>query len=118
MLKQFELSPWYRRTFWAGGGHTTETDPTRRGWRLLPLRGNPDVCVLGSKSCSGCFSIRRMTDGGLDVAYYTEDGPQAVAKVLNEGGYLDAQYVLIEESWGWGLQLIEQAEAEVRYLKL
>jgi len=94
-----------------GGGWTCDTDPSRR-WRAKYLRahGGHSILVLGRRvPAPGCFSIRELPDGRLDVAYYREETPREVWDALRVGHSPDAtQYLVLEDVVpGWALRLIQ-----------
>ena len=110
-MKKFTVSP---RIFVAhiwGGGHTPDTDPGRQGWRCVPVRGLTKVWVVGQKGKEGCASFRPLPKGRWDVALYLE-GPREVALELSAGRSLDARYVQVTNTPGFGLTIIEEIEAD------
>ena len=112
MLKEFTIHPqqqWNNTSPW-GGGHTIETDPTRKGWKM---RANSVHCaVVGQPGKPGCASVMRMGDNQLDVALY-EETPNEVSEQLKTG-FVDAvMYVAAPNCPGWALTIIDLIE-EVR----
>ena len=107
MLKPFKVDTTIPAFMWAGSGHTAETDPCKRGWRLRPIRSKSCIQLLGRRGANGCFTIRVMHDGKLDVAYYLETPEE----VISADCHLDAQYICVEYTSGWALPHIRQAEA-------
>ena len=113
-----------------GGGHTTETDPTRKGWRAKkivntgdPARGIPPCILVGRAGVKGCFSAMLLSpqepggDALLDVAYYTEETPEQIAKVMREKGVYDPIYEPSRNSPGWGLAAIERLNTLIEHEK-
>lgn len=110
-LREFKMAPWWRNSLPWGNGHTVDTDPTRKGWRLRQAGRDPDVVLVGRANVEGCFSVRPLEDGGLDVAIYL-DTPQYVVRTWKEGCYCDASYHEIASVDGWGLECIRLLEAK------
>ena len=113
-LIDFQVSPsqLWANTFPFGGGHTTETDPTRRGWKFRAQ----GACVLfGRKGIKGCFSAMSLGDGRLDVALYEDHTPREVSEWLKkERGNreeLDPLYKQVHSTSGWALFFIQVLEA-------
>lgn len=100
-----------------GGGHTLETDPTRRGWRAA-LSGKGSHClVIGQRGVSGCASVMELSGSMLDIAYYDNLTPEALAQWLNQpreerdGRVLaDVAYEAREAIPGWGLYVLDRIE--------
>jgi len=103
---------WALLTCWTGGGHTIDTDPTKRGWRLKPsIEG---FYILGNMSCSTCFSIQRMDNDILDVVTYEETTPRDIDKQLRgakSGACYNPIFQKVRDIPGWALPLIRFAEA-------
>lgn len=112
-LKEFKVNPqWWRLNIW-GGGHTAETDPTRKGWWAYHGEGSaPDVVLVGRKGVVGCFSARptmmKSAEGNprLDVAFYDET-PESVVEGWKTYRYVDASFKMLDDIPGWGLEAIE-----------
>jgi len=119
-LSKFTAEAWHRSTPWAGSGHTTATEPARRGWRLRPCGGpgpfGARTWILSRAGLNRCFTIEKI-GGALDVAYYLESA-RIVVETISTGGTLDAQYVQVIEAPGWALRFIQQAEAKVNYIEV
>lgn len=106
VLKEFTIDPrneW--RDCW-GGGHTTSTDPTKQGWKCLPVTGREKLAIIGQNGVAGCASVRAYPDI-YDVAFYDET-PKEVLDSLRAGKSLDAQYKMYEKTPGWGLPIIDE----------
>ena len=113
---------WWR--FMWGGGHTVETDPTRKGWRAKksintgdPARGIPPNILVGRAGVKGCFSAMLLSprepgdDAVLDLAFYTEETPEQVAKAMREKAFIDPIYSPARNTDGWGLAAIDRLNA-------
>ena len=110
-LKNFTVRPTGWAEFIWGGGHTAETDPTRQGWRVRPLGEGSSTVLVGRKGIEGCFSAR-MVGKEVDVAVYLET-PEHVAREFAAGRVVDARYVQVPSSSGWGLTAIEELNKEL-----
>ena len=115
LLKKFKsakpLTPTHG--FW-GGGHTPETDPTRKGWRCRPIVKGSGVYLLGQKGKEGCATLRYIGEGDWDVALYDE-APEEILRRFKEGVYLGAtRYETAQEllMGGMGLGIIQRIEEE------
>jgi len=97
-----------------GGGHTTETDPMRKGWRACYSGSNKRVLLVGKKDVEGCFSMVPM-EKDLSLAFYLET-PEYVNKNINNEEYTDASYEVVPDVPGWGLKAIEILKKEMRSL--
>ena len=94
-----------------GGGHTHETDPTRKGWRCKVVPGKTDLLLIGQAGKDGCASVMQMS-GKLDVAIYEED-PITVEKYLKGAGEVsDPLYKTVPNVPGWGLYVIDEIEKD------
>ena len=119
MLKEWKAEKWWNNPSLAiwGGGHTVETDPTRKGWRAKPLGSGSDFVLVGRPGVEGCFSaqvVRAFVPGVeayIDLAIYL-DTPSLIAK---DRPYrvANAIYHRIAACPGWGLRAIELLEAEM-----
>ncbi len=101
---------YFRRNAW-GGGHTPETDPSRKGWQKRPSKKAPKVLVIGQPGKPGCASVMEMSTT-LDVALYVETAKE-ISAVLEEGkslGCFDPYYRQIKPISGWGLEVIRWIE--------
>jgi len=110
MLKAFAVS--FRQTWDAslpwGNGHTLETDPTKRGWRLRAMSGQ--LAVIGRTGVPGCLSVVPF-DGQYDVAHYDELTPEEAWKRLKAGSIVADAYQRVGNHSGWALSLIQEIEA-------
>lgn len=92
--REFTLPPEMEPVgIWWGHGHTRETDPTQRGWRIRPIsfpkpepEGARAVWLMGRRGVAGCASImiHERYPGGpveLDVAIYDED-PKTIEQFI------------------------------------
>ena len=107
--------------FWAGNGHTIDTDPTRKGWKVKQVRGRKDQLVImgrvvDGKQLAGCASILPLSDGRLDVAIYEDLTPKEVLDTWANGDYIDCPYFQIKDVSGWGLAVISRIEADLAWL--
>jgi hypothetical protein len=94
-----------------GGGHTLKTDPTRQGWRCLPLVKGSSTLLFGQRGIGGCASIVQHPDH-LDVALYAET-PEEVIESMEEGRIkADPSYYRVTDAPGWGLEVILLLRAE------
>lgn len=111
-LNEFQSSSrWWLLTIW-GNGHTGDTDPTQKGWRAAPVKGSrTDAVLVGRRGVQGCFSVRRMADGWLDVAIYDET-PEEIARCWRESQFCDAIFKRVAHVSGWGLEAIALVEAD------
>lgn len=111
MFKEFSVSPrsqWSASSPW-GGGHTTETDPTRKGWRLVA--SSHQLAVIGQKGVKGCASVMPLSDGRLDVAYHDEAKPEELAARFSKNERVGGDgYLPVDGIPGWGLLVIEEIE--------
>lgn len=125
-MKRFNPSTFTTNTNWWwdlwGGGHTPDTIPTSRGWRVRALKKGSHVVLVGRPGVEGCFSAifvrqSRHPDGFLigksyiDVAIYAET-PEEVANRLNGGNAIDCPYHQLDTCPGWGLEAIRLVEAD------
>lgn len=120
-LKEFTVSI---QSIWSGsspfgGGHTVETDPTKRGWRLVAV--SDELAVIGRKGKPGCFGIRTMSGGDRGkylIGLYEEEKPEELTELLKEGKTPPPNfYATVDAVSGWILDPIddlERLEAEVR----
>ena len=72
MLKNyFSLPPSVSTLLPWGGGHTIDTDPTKKGWvfRPAPSQFNHDIFMIGRKGVPGCATLRLLGDY-WDVSYH------------------------------------------------
>ena len=92
-----------------GGGHTLETDPTRKGWRCREV--TPGRFLVGRPGKEGCASFVWCRDG-WDVGVYHMP-PAEAHKHLKEGEGVDAHYVEVGNHSGFGLDIIREIEAEL-----
>lgn len=115
-LKEFSVSP----TAWAlsiwGGGHTRETDPSQKGWRVRPLTKGNSIVLVGRRGVEGCFSVQPMLEGDLDIALYQET-PEQVAAMKAAGEYVDAVFHSVPNTPGWGLTAIELLGEDMKGLE-
>jgi len=94
-----------------GGGHTTDSDPSTRGWKYRGQGKDEYVLVLGRKGVKGCMSAIFLSDY-LEVAVYDELTPIELSRALEtRSAYADA-YVRTSPTPGWALPLIQQIERE------
>jgi hypothetical protein len=122
VLREFSVSTYWWSPLW-GGGHTHETDPTNHGWRAKkirntgdPARGIPAQVLVGRAGVAGCFSAVLMSPrepgrAELDLAFYTEETPEQIAKAMLDKEPLDPIYEVVPEISGWGLVAIERLNA-------
>ena len=110
-LKEFKASSLYPAFMVWGNGHTTATDPMRRGWRARYIKGCERVLLVGIQGIEGCFS---MVPGSkkLHIAAYLET-PETVAKAKRQGDYVDANYHTLADASGWGLEAIRLLREEM-----
>jgi hypothetical protein len=108
MLKEFRATSTWESSFPWGSGHTAETDPSRRGWRLRGVSSY--VAVIGRTGVRGCFTVVPLS-GGYDVATHDEIKPEEAFKRLKAGERLvgDA-YRQVGTHSGWALELIREFE--------
>lgn len=117
--KEFKVSHsqrWQSSLPW-GNGHTHETDPTRKGWRL---KGLEYVAVMGQTGVAGCVTVVCLTGGydvgcltdGYDVGFHSELKPEEAFRRLKEGEILHAdEYRQYPSHGGWALPVIARIEA-------
>lgn len=121
-MQEFTVSAqqsWSATLPW-GGGHTVETDPTRRGWRIRAV--SHQLAVLGRTGVPGCMSVmpcmvNRSSNNpegvpGFDVAFYDTEKPEDVFQSLrdrSEGPGADAFQQTPDHS-GWALPFVEEIE--------
>ena len=111
-LNEFVISPqqtWANSFPW-GGGHTLETDPTRRGWRIRAV--DADLAVVGRSGNPGCLSVRSSAEG-YDVAFY-ECTPLELANDLKRPvgarEIFACAYRHVGNASGWALPFIQEIE--------
>lgn len=104
-LNEFTSTTRWWTHLW-GGGHTIETDPTRRGWRAFPA-GKADAVLVGRFGVPGCFSAVPLSEGRLDVAFYDE-APEEVARLWKVGEHPDCDYLEVQDCPGWALVAIQK----------
>jgi hypothetical protein len=123
--KSFSLRPAQEPVMiFFGGGHTAETDPSRKGWRCRPAKAGHDnkVWIVGQPGKAFCASVMltyHLVDGEpkdlIDVAIYFED-PKTVQQWINsprdKRDPLDARYVQFPAISGCGLSVIQEIEKE------
>lgn len=110
-LKSFSVrSPLLNLAQLWGSGHTRETDPFLKGWRAKLIKGTDNVLV-GRRDVPGCFSVRALGDGDLDVALYYGETATQVARAFKAGQVLDAEYITLKDSTGWGLSVLRRLAA-------
>lgn len=111
MLKEFKISS---HQMWAsthpfGGGHTIETDPTRRGWRI---KSQGQVAIVGRFGQKGCMSVVTVS-GGYDVGTYEDLAPEELSKLFYSGEQVIADgYRTVSEHSGWALPFIHELESD------
>lgn len=93
-----------------GGGHTTETDPTRRGWQARKT-GTAGCIIVGRSNVKGCFSAMQLTSC-VDVCVYDDKTPQEVAEAFKIGEGPDGVYTQVPDIPGWALGPIQAIEAD------
>lgn len=121
MLKNFAISPlsaWAASGPW-GGGHSADTDPTRKGWRVIPQKGNTNLAVLGQAGVPGCASVLFLEGTetlGVGIHSLAPDvissmytaahaGPLTLSKMVVADEYVSIGYIP-----GWGLEVIALIE--------
>lgn len=105
-LKEFQMATrWW--VDWAGGGHTVDTDPNKRGWRAGRVAPGSDLVVIGRRGKKGCFSARLLVDKRVDVAIYDEMTPEEV--VVATQRYADS-FKVVPFVPGWALPFVQELE--------
>lgn len=99
----------WNATFPWGSGHTIETDPTKRGWRMVAI--SEHLAVIGQKGVPGCISVMPLGRNELDVAIYDELKPEELDRQLREGTVYADLFRQTTIHSGWALQFIEEIEA-------
>jgi len=94
-----------------GGGHTMETDPTKKGWIAKRLKEGSDILLVGRRGVEGCFSVDLWDSGQIDVAVYL-DTPEYVAANAKMGRNTDAWFFQMDMYPGWALACIRILEQE------
>lgn len=114
MLKEFRVSSRPDvATIW-GNGHTRETDPMLKGWRVVtPYPQRPELLMIGRKGVKGCATILPLPDERLDVAIYYNT-PKEVVDKGSMG--LDPKFVQINNHFGWGLEVLREIQKDVEIL--
>ena len=93
-----------------GGGHTAETDPSRRGWRAQLSHKGSKVLLIGQRMTAGCASVMRLSDGRLHVCVYDDATPETIAAAVREGRptpIADCVFVRTDTP-GWGLYVLDE----------
>ena len=109
VLNAFSLSDRWWEGLW-GGGHTVDTDPTRRGWRAALSHKDSKVLILGRRGVVGCASVMRMAGGRLDISGYDDATPEEISACVRERRPVPLADVTFqtEASPGWGLAVLEK----------
>lgn len=120
----------HEMSIWLGNGHTVDTDPTKRGWRMWNIAADPkrntfEVVLVGRKGKEGCFVASMCDDGAICVIPHAFDLTDHVREVLVtgknphgvEGGvvqYIGGRYNemggLTPLHSGWALPIIAEIE--------
>jgi hypothetical protein len=114
---------------WLGGGHTVDTDPTQRGWRMWNLAGvegaRYEFVLVGRKGMNSCFTARTTDEGQIDVYMFEGDMTDHVREVVMDdtiitgwtgectGNKYSIQYGrinTIDYHPGWALSIIAELE--------
>jgi hypothetical protein len=109
-LHALNLCPW-------GNGHTVDTDPSKQGWRFRPVKGRPDLLMIGQPGQDGCATLRELqTFHGLvyDVAIYVEKPGEVAQGMRDNRTDFDCRYVEIGTTAGFGLRVIREIAEERR----
>lgn len=96
---------------WTGGGHTAETDPTKKGWRAVAFSKGSSFVLIGRKGVPGCFSARLMSDGRIDVAIYDEAVPETAVAALDAKELYADVFRQVHGTPGWALEFIQELES-------
>ena len=104
---------------WLGGGHTVDTVPTSRGWRmwnLAAIEGKTYECVLvGRKGMVGCFTARLHDDGQMCIVEFKFDKTDHVREWIvndnNEHGCEPNCIRDMDHYPGWALSIIADIES-------
>jgi hypothetical protein len=102
--------------FW-GGGHTAETDPTKKGWRSRPVGDSGRLWLVGQPGKAGCASVMIIPErpGIADVAVYLESPKEVESWLLTPRDTrtgLDARYIQFPAISGVGLRIIIEINKE------
>lgn len=115
MLNEFSVSTnWWSLLIW-GGGHTLETDPTKKGWRCGLIRKGGENILVGRRGIPGCFSVARMGNNRLDVALYEETPEEVMAGFKTKTVW--PEFITLDEIPGWGLKAVEEVAKMQERLK-
>ncbi len=123
-LKSFEANSSRLMGIW-GGGHTVDTDPTKKGWRCRRIgMEKRTVWLVGQKGVKGCATLVDIGRGEWDAAIYAED-PALIDLSLRQGRvgpHHGAVYKTVPNVSGFGLKVIElieeDRESERKYAEL
>ena len=125
MLRTIEIPNKLKDTWplnvWAGGEHTPESDPYRRGWTMKNIPSTSDrheFVLLGRKGIAGCFLARLTSNGNVRVHMFWFDKPEDVAEVVkddsilgpNPNGISYEQDIDVSAGPGWALPFIYRTE--------
>lgn len=89
---------------WTGGGHTTETDPTKKGWKAFRHPTERDTVVIGRRGVKGCFTGLLLT-GIIGISIYRDN---TVEEVLENKAAEPKELTFIDDSPGWALEYTTQ----------
>ena len=122
-VKEFTVNTLLKHTTemssWIGGGHTVDTDPTNRGWRMWNIagvEGKRYECVLvGRRGMVGCFTARLNDEGDMCIVEFKFDKTEHVREWIvndnNEHGCEPDCIRDMDHHPGWALSIIAEIEA-------
>ena len=89
------------------------TDPTRRGWRAVPVRPGRHVVVVGRSGVAGCFTAQRFLDDLIVIQTY-DGSPSEVSAALTRGERMPHDSRLSVHAVyavpGWALDIVRDIE--------
>lgn len=113
MLKEFKVSSRWWEGLW-GGGHTRQTDPTKRGWRAARAVKGGDVIIVGQPHMHGCFTAGLMGDGKVHVRVYQDQTPEGLVSHMESISPPPSpeSWKTVDQIPGWALEFIRELETE------
>ena len=124
-LQQLESPPWWYLSSPWGNGHTVETDPTQRGWRIKALKAiSPETVLIGQRGIPGCAICTPPWEGeahGNVFVQILQETPNEVSRLASKSGFEAIAHLTDpatdmepEEKSGWGLAVVRAIEQERR----
>jgi hypothetical protein len=107
VLKDFIVSREFVCPF--GSGHTLETDPTKKGWKIRSLYKGSEVWLIGRPGIQGCATAQYTVGGQIGIKLFPEATPLEVATGKTQ---MHAEYDMVRpDISGWALYILDKLEA-------